>query len=121
MAVSKGSGKALPTRRSQRKRTWGAIKDIQRFEGVRTLRHQIHCRLDVLFDRHYLDPGEVETTWEAHQSTCDRADTFESLQFEGPGEFGRGRRGVPGITSVSESNQREILEKGEGTDEVQNL
>jgi hypothetical protein len=115
MATSASSGKTSTAHRSWRKRTRKVTKDIERFEGVRTLRHQIHYRLDIFGETRRCDPGEVETTREAQQSTCERADIVGGPQVEGPGELGRGRRSVPSITSGAERNHREILEEGKGT------
>ena len=52
-----------------------------------------------------------------------RTDPPNHPQVKGPGEFGRCRRSVPSINFDlgAEHNQRQILEKGEGTDEVENV
>jgi hypothetical protein len=114
MATSASNVETLTAHRSWRKRTRKVTKDIERFEGVRTLRHQIHYRLDIFGETRHCDPGEVETTREAQQSTCERADIVGGPQVEGPGELGRGRRSAPCIISGAEGNHREILEEGKG-------
>ena len=88
MAIFTGSGKVLATRRSLGKRTRDEIRNTKRFEGVRTPRHQIRCRLDVFIVTRYHDLGEVEIIQEVQQTIYSRADVYDTPQLERPGKFG---------------------------------
>jgi hypothetical protein len=90
----------------------------ERFEGIRTPRHQTHCRLGIFGVTLHRDLGEVQTIREVQQATHDRPDPFERTQSKGSGEFGRSRRSVPSIASGAERIQDEILEEGKGTDKI---
>jgi hypothetical protein len=65
MATSASSGKTLTTHGGWRKRTRKVTRNVEKFEGVRTLRHQVRYRLDFSCVTRHCDPGEAETVREA--------------------------------------------------------
>ena len=65
----------------------------------------------------------MEAAREVQQSTNGRTGPPNHPQVKGPAEFGRGQGSVPPISFGLgvKHDQRQILEKGEGTDEVENV
>ena len=116
------SGEVLDDHRNQCERTRGTVRKAERFQDVRTPRHQIHYRRDIAwFVIRHRDVGEVETTWEVAQSTRNGANT--PAYPEGPGECGRGQGRVPSVDVIlhGKNDQLQILEKGERAHEVESL
>ena len=98
--------------------------EVERFNGVRTPRHQICHRLEIfLADTRQRDLHEVETIWEIQQPTCDKADPFGHTQLERPVETRRGQGSLPfvGPAPAEESIQSKIFEEGKGAQETENL
>ena len=69
--LSTGNSKVLAKRGDQRELTGGAVRNIERLQGLRMPRHRIRCRFGIVATCHS-DLEEVGTTQEVTQLTCCR-------------------------------------------------
>ena len=87
--MAKGSGKVLVNHGRRREgRTFEVVINAERFEGIRTLRHQIYHRLDIFYETHHRDLGEVKAARELQQPVHGRADPAGNREVKISGEFG---------------------------------
>ena len=96
-------------------------RDGEGFQGVRTLRHQVHGQRCVIVVIQQVDLAKAEVSWDATQPTYDGGSC--SAYLKGSGELGRGGRRDPcvSVIVVGCRNQRQIFKKGERRDEVEDL
>ena len=114
MSTLTSSGEVLDDHGNQFERTLGIVViNAERFQGVRTPRHQVHYRRDIAwFMIRHRDVGKVQTTWEVAQRACNGANPL--TYPAGPGEPGRGRGRVPSVDVIlcGKCDQLQILDKG---------
>jgi len=86
--TSAGGDEVLGSHGNWNKLTRGAIGEGERFQGVRTPRHQTYHQIDFCVEEHRADLGEVETTGEVQQLGYGITCFPEHPQTKGPGEVG---------------------------------